>query len=227
MGVNKLITLLFPPKCMLCRCVCEDELCARCAAGGQWTRTSLDSTACVAAVSYEGAWRDALLAFKFRGRRGLARPLGALITQTVQTAWPEAMPDVVTWVPVSHERLRERGYDQARLLAKVVARRLDRPLLPALRKVKHTEAQSGLSTAQARRENVAGTYQLLPRLSFSGQRVLVIDDIVTTGATLSQALDALRPSGGVYACAVVARTDSTPLPGSRAEKGSEDTTYSK
>ena len=101
--------------------------------------------------------------------------------------------DLVTWVPLSRKRRRRRGYDQAGLLAKEVARLLQLPLESCLEKTRHNPAQSGTADAAARWRNVQGVYRAVT--SFAQERVLLSDDIVTTGATLSEAAGTLLAAG--------------------------------
>ena len=111
----------------------------------------------------------------------------------------------MTWVPVSKKRLRQRGYDQARLLAESACRRWDTKPVALLRKVADNPAQSGLTEAAARRANVLGVYEALPEAA--GKRVLLIDDICTTGATLTECVRVLKDGGAEsVACAAVALT---------------------
>ena len=95
-------------------------------------------------------------------------------------------PDLLTWAPLSRKRLRERGYDQAELLARTAGRALDLPAAALLQKRRHTQPQSGLEEESDRRANALGAYELLPGGKLEGKRVLLVDDVVTSGATLSE-----------------------------------------
>jgi len=155
---------------------------------------------------HAGRLRESILAFKFSGRRYYARTFGRLIVRAVTSAWPQTHFDGVVAVPLHSSRLRQRGFDQGRCLAAHVARALgvsDRS--GVLRRVRATESQVGL-TKSARTENVKGAFAAAdcPGL----MTVLVVDDIMTTGATASEAARALRKAGAkdVYA-AVIARAD--------------------
>ena len=94
--------------------------------------------------------------------------------------------DVVTWTPLSRRRKRKRGFDQAELLARTAGRALDLPAAALLQKRRHTQPQSGLEEESARRANALGAYELLPGGKLEGKRVLLVDDVVTSGATLSE-----------------------------------------
>ena len=118
--------------------------------------------------------------------------------------------DAVTFVPVSEKRLRQRGYDQARLLAESACRLWDTRPRRLLRKTVHNPAQSGLKEPAARRANVLGVYEMRPGAEVSGRRVLLIDDVCTTGATLTECSKVLREAGAdavVCACVAHARRE--------------------
>jgi predicted amidophosphoribosyltransferase len=149
----------------------------------------------VAVFGYEGAVRSLLLALKYRNRRDAVAWLGAWLA----TSSP-SLVDVVTWAPTSRRRAGRRGYDQAELLARAAARQLRCPVRPMLRRV-GAVSQTGLD-AEARRSG--------PVFSARGHvagSVLLIDDVATTGATLSAAAATLRGAGAATVHAVVvART---------------------
>ena len=111
----------------------------------------------------------------------------------------------MTWVPVSRKRLRRRGYDQAELLARSACRRWDTRPERLLEKTRDNPAQSGLTDREARRENVKGAYRAAG--DCRGRRVLLVDDICTTGATLGQCAAVLLDAGAeAVVCAAAART---------------------
>ena len=204
------LDLLFPPKCPFCgKLLDAPGVCPACRDSLPWTAEEdalwdlPGGVRCAAPLWYEGPVRDALLRFKFHGASALARPLGELIAQCAAERLSGEF-DTLTWVPVSRKRLRQRGYDQAELLARsagavwgvrperLLVKRVDNP------------AQSGLEGAAARAENVRDVYQAR---NAAGRRVLVIDDICTTGATLASCVQALRTAGAEAAvCLTAART---------------------
>ena len=108
---------------------------------------------------------------------------------------PEIAPELITWAPLSRKRRRERGYDQGELLARAMAKRLGLPAVPTLVKARHTQPQSGLDSAEARRANALGAYALLPGADVAGRHVLLADDVVTSGATLSECARTLLEAG--------------------------------
>ncbi len=131
-----------------------------------------------------------LRAFKYQGALYLA-PLLAQGWEEVVIP-PGGLPECVVAVPLSCQRWRQRGYNQAFELARGLARHLDCPLSPALRRVRATVPQAGLSR-EARLENVRGAFHCAS--SVRGRRVALVDDVLTTGATLEAAAHALRQAG--------------------------------
>jgi ComF family protein len=166
---------------------------------------------------YGGALRELVHLLKYNGMIPLATPLGERLASVAETPlWREefASCQAVVPVPLDPARLRSRGYNQAELLGRVVARRLRLPLLPArtLRRVRATSTQAGLTRPQ-RRENVRGAFAAEGAL-VKDRQILLIDDVMTTGATLDCCAAALRSAGARRVVALcVART---PEP-SRAE----------
>jgi ComF family protein len=154
-----------------------------------------------AAFRYEGAAKAAILRLKFAGWRDVATAFGAAIAAGDV---PEA--DVVTWVPLSRRRRAERGYDQARAIAVSVARELDRPMQRLVRRSLRTEPQARRAAGE-RREAMRGAFVAFGPLASA--RVLLVDDVLTTGATLAACADALVSSGvGSVHGAVAARSFS-------------------
>lgn len=150
---------------------------------------------------YEGNVRASLLRYKFYRVQSYASGYGALLSQHLA----EEQFDVLTWVPVSTLRRWRRGYDQVLLLAQVVASELGVCAEQTLKKVRNTRPQSRLATAAARRANVMNVFQAVHPERFQGKRVLLLDDIITTGATASECARVLLSAGAKEViCAAVA-----------------------
>ena len=199
-----LLDLLFPPKCPFCRRLLDsgDVLCPECQRNLPWTQQEktvefLDS--CVAPLWYEGVVRQSHHRYKFSGVRAYAGTYSLLMSQCA-TDRLDGNFDVVCWTPLSRKRRRKRGYDQSELLARGVAERLGLPLALLLDKVRDTPAQSGQTDGAARRANVLGAYRIKPGKSVVGKRILLVDDVVTTGATLSECARVLRTAGAAEVC---------------------------
>ncbi len=157
-------------------------------------------------ASYTGTTRAALHALKYDGVRSLAEPLGTLLA----ARWARAGRggDVLVAVPLHRHRLHERGYDQAELLARAAGRRLRLPFVPALRRGDATSAQHALGR-EARASNVGHAFVVPPQatMEIDGRWVVVIDDILTTGATLGACATALRAAGARAVSALVVARD--------------------
>jgi ComF family protein len=145
-----------------------------------------------AACAYAGPVRQAIHRLKYQRERHLAEPL-AILVEDCLAARPLAV-DAVVPVPLDPGRQRARGYNQAALLATPLAQHLGRPLVvDALRRVRSTRPQVGLS-ARARRANVRGAFAAAAG-AVAGARLLVVDDVMTTGATLQACAEALHGAG--------------------------------
>lgn len=149
---------------------------------------------CAAPLWYSDKVRDSHHRYKFSGVQSYAGTYAALMAQCVEDhLWGRF--DVVTWVPLSRWRLWRRGYDQSRLLAERLADKVGVPCEPLLKKTRHTKAQSGLTEESRRRANVLGAYKPAPGAAVAGRRVLLVDDVATTGATASECARVLRTAG--------------------------------
>lgn len=159
---------------------------------------------CLSPLYYTGDVRQSLHRYKFQGAAAYYRVYAELMSACMKEHGLTA--DLVTWVPLSRKRLRSRGYDQARLLAEEVARLQGLLCEQTLEKIRNNRAQSGTSGVEQRRKNVLGVYR--PVTSFTGEHVLLIDDIVTTGSTLGEAAKVLLDAGaGEVSALTLARTD--------------------
>ena len=138
-----------------------------------------------ALVSYEGVARELVAALKFRHARRLARPLAAGMAGLV----PPGVAEVVTWAPTSAARRRHRGYDQAELLARALAAELDLPCRSLLERRRRRPPDGSRPRPAAGRAPRSGPGHRCRA------RVLVVDDVTTTGATLLAAAAALQPAG--------------------------------
>ena len=149
---------------------------------------------------FTGVTRRALHALKYDGERRLAPPLGAAIARRWERAGVGG--DAFVPVPASPDRVRERGYDQAGLLASEAGRRLRMPVLPALERTRATTAQFDLDRA-GRASNLGGAFRIADgRASVASRWLVLVDDVVTTGATLSACAATLLDAGALGVSAI-------------------------
>ena len=215
---DRLVRLIYPSRCVICHRLLpadasEDSICPHCIQGmprvapGKFRVLRNSVALCWSPLYYRNEVEASIRRFKFYGRAHYHKVYGILLrTYMEELALP--LPDVVTWAPLSRKRLRRRGYDQARLLAEEVALFFGQTALPLLRKVRHTRPQSSLS-AQQRWRNAKDAYACMEGLDLTGKRVLLVDDIVTTGATLDHcALELIKAGAAEIACLTLARASS-------------------
>ena len=199
--IHGLLQLLFPEKCILCGKVLakgEFDLCrhCRCDNPAYTHRKSrpqfLDSFTAV--WYYEGDVRSSLLRYKFGGRRSYASGYGRLLAMHLQENCPDGF-DILTWIPISRRRRLKRGYDQVELIARAAARELGVKPVRLIRKIRHNPPQSGFRDSSQRRANVLGAYKVLEPEQVVGKRILLLDDILTTGSTASECARILKTAG--------------------------------
>ena len=212
--------LVYPRRCMLCRVFLtkdETDLCRNCRVNapeypfgaenpdptGKNSSQFLDSFTAV--WYYEEDVRRSILRFKFHGAAFLAPKYGALLGMKLLREGPKDI-DFLTWVPVSRMRRMKRGYDQCQLLCRAVGEQLQLPTKRALRKIRHTPPQSGLSSIPERKANVLGAYRPEKNIDVRGKRIVLVDDVYTTGSTMNECARVLLTAGAkeVHGAAIAA-----------------------
>lgn len=208
-----LAQLLFPPKCVLCGALLEKgqtDLCPTCRTDGPECGPSrvkfpfLDSW--VAIWHYEGLVRKSIHRFKFRGRRHYAKGYGKLLAMKLAQQHPEGF-DILAWVPTGNLRKLTRGYDQVELLANAVGSELGVTPVPLLKKIRNNRPQSSIKGEAQRRANVLGAYRVIDPEKVRDKRIVLLDDVITTGATAGECARVLLTAGaeeiyfGAVACA--------------------------
>jgi len=216
-SVERCLDLLFPPTCVECRRVGR-WICARCWAKITWLegascgvcgspslhnpcRRCAHSSSSVGTVvgvaPFEGAAREAVHALKYENKHAIAPLMGRLMARAAR----DLEADLVVPTTLHRSRRRERGYDQAGLLARVIARELKIDLdVAVLERVRRTKQQVALGPEE-RRRNVAGAFRVTRPLH--GETVLLVDDVLTTGATIEAAATALLEGGARSVLGVV------------------------
>lgn len=204
--------LLFPEKCVLCGQILEREqldLCPKCRVDQPDCPVSrekypyLDSW--IALWEYRDNVRRSLLKYKFYGRRNYAAAYGRLLSmKLLREGRTDA--DIITWIPISQKRLKKRGFDQVELLAQKVTQELQIPAMALLWKRRDNPQQSRIVGQAQRRANVLGAYEAINPDSIAGKKILLLDDILTTGATAGECARILLEAGAaeVHFAAVAA-----------------------
>lgn len=224
-----LANLLYPMRCLVCETSmearsteplcdrCRDQIrpnpkpwCIRC---GRSVETAgercsdcrtirRDFTRAYSAHLYEGVIKECVHLIKYRGKEGLSRVLSRFMIDFVN-ANPETVDavDAIVPVPLSATKLRERGYNQSELLAQGLSRAFNLPLIPALVKTRSAKAQSGLKKDE-RMRNVRGAFGVRHGAPVRGKKILIVDDVFTTGSTLNECASALLGAGARDICAL-------------------------
>ncbi len=220
---NVIENFFFPRKCIFCNknlpitadkdyCDCcsagfkRDRLCDKCGVPLDIPRGQLICRKCknkrryfvrnISRFVYKDNPRNAVLDMKFRKNgQWIAKAYGELVAKTVKEEYGDIKFDGVAFVPISLKREQKRGYNQAEIMAEVVAKELGVPVKIALVKIKDNPKQSGL-TVSKRASNVKGVYDLGLN-SVQDMTVLLIDDVYTTGATLNECARVLKKGGAL------------------------------
>lgn len=196
------LDFFFPPHCLACGRL-GSRFCPHCLAElpfppvVEMSESALSLQ--IAAAPFEGALREAIHALKYQGVRALAPILAERLVQAFRRS--DFQAQAVVALPLHAERLAQRGYNQAALLAEALARRLNLPYLPqAVQRVRHTAPQVGLSR-QERAANVADAFRADPE-QVRGLHLVLVDDVMTTGATMRACAQALQSAGAAEICAL-------------------------
>ncbi len=208
-----MLRLLFPPKCVLCRNLLskeETDLCHHCRIHAPEISNAKRNIPFIAQWTaiwyYKDDVRKSIHRFKFGKAQRYAGAYARQLALKLQQTDYLNKCDLITWVPISFRRRLKRGYDQSAVLAKELGIALDMECVHTLKKIRHTAPQSGLKDAAMRRANILGAYRVLDRQLVAGKRILLLDDVLTTGATASECAKTLLTAGAkeVYFAAVAA-----------------------
>jgi ComF family protein len=233
---NALLDVILPPICHICHSFipdagrlhicpsCQDHLplvssplCSLCGIPFAGTGNNHRCGACLthpphfdaarAGFLYEGAIRDLIHSFKYNQRTQLRYPLALLAMEGVNRVVTDHKPHLIVPVPLHRSRLRQRGFNQAVLLGRVISQQLSLPMLPdAMIRTRRTEPQIELSATE-RRMNVKGAFTVGRTDSVAGMRILLLDDVMTTGSTMDECARELKKAGAeAVIAATIART---------------------
>jgi len=149
---------------------------------------------------YEGPLKELILALKFHGKRPAARVIGKIVARNIDSSLFETA-DIITPVPLAKMALKARGYNQSMEIAETAARIHGKNVVSCLKKIRETEPQSSLDR-DARAANIKGVF--LSGKEAKGKKILLFDDVYTTGATMNEAASELLRAGAVSVTGIVA-----------------------
>jgi ComF family protein len=219
------LDIIFPPRCHVCRCFlaeptdihlcnnCREKiitvsspLCTICGVPfatengidhicGHCLTTRRPFAGARAAARFEGPLQELIHRFKYGKKIHLSRPLGLLTATVLGDFHPAVSADCIVPVPLHRRRLRERGFNQSQLIGRILAKSWEIPLsVHNLRRIRWTTPQTGLSAAE-RERNIRGAFAVVKPDRLEGKRLLLVDDVYTTGSTVTECAKTLRQSG--------------------------------
>ena len=211
--MNIILDLIYPNVCGLCNEICKNSICEKCE-GILKRLTSFNivrynnkefSTHIFFCI-YDGIIREKILEYKFKNKAYLYKFFSEIITKNEKEYNFFEKYDIITSVPIHRKRKLQRGYNQTELIAKKITRGYKEiTYLNTLKKIKHTSPQSALSRTQ-REKNIKNVYKIL-NVSVKGKKILLFDDIYTTGATVNECSRVLRCAGAKEVAVVTIAKD--------------------
>jgi len=192
-GCRELIQKITAPLCVVCGVpfagAGKDHVCGEC-----MTSSPLFDAA-RAALVYEGSGRDLIHAFKYRNKTHLRRPLALLALESLSEFIRTRQPDLIMPVPLHRKKLSSRGYNQSVLLGEIFSQQLKVPMERCnLQRIRWTEPQVNLA-ASDRRANVKGAFTVRESVLVRDRRILLVDDVLTTGSTVEECGRVLKAAG--------------------------------
>ena len=207
---RKLTALFYPERCPYCGALVEpcEIACAHCYDEIRRKHVPITGGArglrCVSTFVYDGKVRRMILLLKYHDRTQYVPQVAVLMADDIRAAYGDNAFDIITFVPMHKKDFHKRQYNQSQLLAKELSSLLEIPCRETLMKVKKTKKQHQLKYAE-RKTNLNGAFALIDKESVKGQRILIIDDIVTSGYTLGNCGKTLnRGKPSLICCATIA-----------------------
>lgn len=197
-----MLKVIYPDKCILCEKLLgrdEKDLCRQCRMDAPEFTGSKRSVPFIAKWTSLWYYKDTVIKsihnFKFRNDRCYAGAYGRLLAVKLIEEDFLSDCDLISWVPISRQRRFSRGYDQSELLAKAIGGELNREATATLRKIRNNDPQSSSKSISSRKANVLGVYQVPDKSLVAGKTILLVDDVLTTGATVSECAKMLLTAG--------------------------------
>jgi ComF family protein len=207
----KLTAFFFPERCPFCSRIIEAEeiACQECMERIRVRRQPIVRGAggyrCISSFLYSGHVRRMLIRIKFNERTQHIRQVAEILAQDIRTYYTENAFDLITCVPMHPRDMAVRGYNQSAMLSKELSGQLGIPYAETLEKTKRTKKQHHLNY-QERKNNLNGAFRLIDKERIKGKRILIVDDIVTSGVTLAKCCQTIsRAKPQLLCCATIAR----------------------
>lgn len=208
--VRKLTALFYPERCPYCSALIEatEIACEKCYDEIRRKHIPIPSGArgfrCISTFAYDGSVRRMILRLKYHDRTQYIPQIAALLARDIENAYRGETFDFITAVPMYKRDLKNRGYNQSTLLAKELGRLLDLPYRETIDKIKRTKKQHHLKYRE-RKTNLNGAFKVIDKDSVKSKRILIIDDIITSGYTLGNCCKVLsRAKPALICCATIA-----------------------
>ena len=209
-----LLSYLYHGECVFCanetelwHYICED--CKDKIKEKEYLTDTPDGFLCLSAFEYSEQFKNSVLRFKFCGRKDYSKTYARIVFDKYRDRLERFDPDFITFVPLSEKSFKKRGYNQAELLAKDIAFFCKKPYNKVLSKIRDNEIQHDLNK-DMRKQNVKNVYAVDSDKEISGRRIVLCDDIITTGWTLNECAEVLKSAGADDVLCITAA--KTPLP---------------
>lgn len=188
-----LISLIYPNRCIICFDIIKDGyLCSKCTKDNNFVSSGYENSSFL----YEGIYKDLILKFKFSKKPFMAKGLAYYMHKYISDEVWQSI-DFLTYVPIHKKKMRQRGFNQAELLAKELGKITKLPVKSCLIRTKHTQALKGVSKDN-RAEVIKDAISHDINIDVSNKKILIVDDIYTTGATIEKCKDVLLFAGSTY-----------------------------
>lgn len=197
--LHKILCIFLPDRCPFCDCLIENgKLCCN-ECEKKLSKTTYKKPAkggfpCISSSPYTDSFAEAVKRFKFRNRRQYAYSLATIMAKSIVTEYSEIQFDYITYVPMHRLKQRERGYNQSKILAERLSNILHIPLADTIVKIRNNRPQHTIGNPSEREQNVKGAFRVIDKNNVKGKRILLVDDIITTGNTLGECARILQNS---------------------------------
>lgn len=220
--IERILDVIYPPRCIICGEIAVRDrdtrfYCEKCLKEIPWVRETKrchkctrpldDNTVCEVCAKHNSLYDEAVSVFdyavvkdtiedyKFNGNKYLSKGFGDVMFRYAEKFYPQILKetDIICPLPIHKDRLKERGFDQSKLLARIIADKADIAYCDALERTRYTKQQSLLTGYKNRAENVRDAFKVINDVS--GKTVMLIDDVLTTGSSASECAKVLKKAG--------------------------------